>query len=130
MKTKLTFVVIMIFGFLITGCKHFNKFEKKKSNASLYRIKFLKACLKKERVDNFLDLSEFIVEDLSKKGKIRKTDLRKAIEKISFIDLQNIEMVIKKYSERVIRPAQVLKKCFELDDNIINCARIKKMKQG
>ncbi len=117
-------------GLLITGCKHFNKFEKKKSNASLYRIKFLKACLKKERVDSFLDLSEFIVEDLSKKGKIRKTDLRKAVEKISFIDLQNIEMVIKKYNERVIRPAQILKKYFELDDNIINCARIKKMKQG
>ncbi len=117
-------------GLLITGCKPFNKFEKKKSSASLYRIKFLEACLKKERVDSFLDLSEFIVEDLSKKGKIRKTDLRKAVEKISFIDLQNIEMVIKKYNERVIRPAQILKKCFELDDNIINCARIKKMKQG
>ncbi len=96
-------------GLFITGCKPFNKLEKKKSTASLYRIKFLEACLKKERVDNFLDLSEFIVEDLSKKGKIRKTDLRKAVEKISFIDLQNIEMVIKKYNERVIRPVQILK---------------------
>ena len=78
----------------------------------------------------FLNLSEFIVEDLSKKGKIRKTDLRKAVEKISFIDLQNIEIVIKKYNERIIRPAQILKNCFELNENIINCARIKKMKQG
>ncbi|MDA3917522.1 MAG: TIGR03960 family B12-binding radical SAM protein [Deltaproteobacteria bacterium] len=117
-------------GLCITGCKPFNKFEKKKSTASLYRIKFLESCLKKERVDNLLNLSEFIVEDLSKKGKIRKTDLRKAVEKISFIDLQNIEMVIKKYNERIIRPAQILKNCFELDENIINCARIKKMKQG
>lgn len=117
-------------GLFITGCKLFNKFEKKKSDASLYRIKFLEPCLEKEKMDLFLDLSEFMVEDLSKKGKIRKTDLRKAVEKISFIDLQNIEMVIKKYNERIIRPAQILKNCFELDENIINCARIKKMKQG
>ncbi|MEN8210326.1 MAG: TIGR03960 family B12-binding radical SAM protein [Thermodesulfobacteriota bacterium] len=117
-------------GLCITGCKPFNKLEKKKSRTSLYTIKFLEVCLEKEKVDQFLTLSEFIVEDLSKKGKIRKTDLRKAVKKISFIDLQNIEIVIKKFNERIIRPAQILKECFELDENIINCAKIKKMKQG
>ncbi len=115
-------------GLFITGCKPFNKLEKNNNNRSFYTIRFSKACLAKEKVDQFLNLSEFIVEDLSKKGKIRKTDLRKSVEKISFIDLQSIEIVLTKHNDRIIRPAQILKKCFELDENHINCARIKKIK--
>jgi len=115
-------------GLLITGCKHFNKLEKKISDNSSYTIKFPESCLEKEKVEQFLTLAEFIVEDLSKKGKIRKTDLRKAVKTISFIDLQTIEIVLTKQSERIIRPAQILKKCFELDDDIINRAQIKKLK--
>ncbi|MCP4670357.1 MAG: TIGR03960 family B12-binding radical SAM protein [Desulfobacula sp.] len=115
-------------GLFITGCRPFNKLEKKNNNKSFYTIRFSQACLAKEKVDHFLNLSEFIVEDLSKKGKIRKTDLRKSVEKISFIDLQSIEIVLKKHNDRIIRPAQILKKCFELDENHINSARIKKIK--
>jgi radical SAM-linked protein len=115
-------------GLLITGCRPFNKLKKKNNNRSVYTIRFSEACLEKEKVEQFLNLSEFIVEDLSKKGKIRKTDLRKHVEKISFIDLQSIEIVLTKHNDRIIRPAQILKKYFELDENSINCARIKKIK--
>ncbi len=114
-------------GLLITGCKPFSKFEKRNDQPSCYTIRFADVCLEKEKVDQFLNLSEFIVEDLSKKGKIRKTDLRKVIEKISFSGLQTIEMVLKKYNERTIRPTEILTKYFELDKEVINCARIKKI---
>ncbi len=120
-------------GLLITGCNHFNKLEKINSNSSCYIIKFpdkhSRSLLDKEKVDHFLNLTEFIVKDLSKKGKVRKTDLRKAVKTISFIDLQTIEMVLIKQSERVIRPAQILKSCFELDEDMINRTRIKKQRQ-
>ncbi len=115
-------------GLFITGCKPFNKLEKKNYTRSFYTIRFSDVCLEKEIVDNFMDLSQFIVEDLSKKGKIRKTDLRRHVEKISFIDLQNIEIVLTKHNDRIIRPAQILKNCFGLDEKSINCARIKKIK--
>jgi hypothetical protein len=75
----------------------------------------------------FLDLPEFIVNDLSKKKKIRKTDLRKSVEKISFIDLQTIKMVLKKYNERNVRPFEILTKYFNLDDDAVKKARIKKI---
>ncbi|MBU8909900.1 MAG: TIGR03960 family B12-binding radical SAM protein [Desulfobacterales bacterium] len=116
-------------GLCITGCKPFNKFVKRSDQASHYIMEFADVCLGQEKVDQFLNLSEFIVEDLSKKGKIRKTDLRKSVEKISFIDLQTIEMVLKKYNERTIRPTEILTKYFKLDENVIKMARIKK-KQG
>ena len=133
-------------GLFITGCKPFNKLEKKINNTSFYTIRFPDiplvpdstfdpdsslekgTCLKKEQTDQFLNLSEFIVKDLSKKGKIRKTDLRKAVEKISFIDLQTVEIVLTKYNERIIRPGQILKECFKMDEELINCSRIKKLK--
>ncbi|MCK5695992.1 MAG: TIGR03960 family B12-binding radical SAM protein [Desulfobacula sp.] len=115
-------------GLCITGCKPFNKLVKRADQASYYIIGFADVCIGPEDVDRFLNLPEFIVEDLSKKGKIRKIDLRKSVEKIFFIDLQTIKMVLKKYSERTIRPTEILKKCFELDEEIIKIARIKKIK--
>ena len=114
-------------GIVVTGCKPFNKFVKRNDETSRYIIKFSDLCLEKEKVDRFLNLSEFIVEDLSKKKKIRKTDLRKVVENISFIDLQTIEMVLKKYNERNVRPAELLTKYFKLDKDVIKKARIKKI---
>ncbi|MBC2704738.1 TIGR03960 family B12-binding radical SAM protein [Desulfobacula sp.] len=114
-------------GLCITGCKFFNKFVKRDDQLSRYIIGFADICLGQEKVDQFLNLSEFIVEDLSKKGKIRKTDLRKSVEKISFIDLQTIKMVLKKHNERTIRPTEILTKYFELDEDTIKMARIKKI---
>ncbi|MBW2655644.1 MAG: DUF2344 domain-containing protein, partial [Deltaproteobacteria bacterium] len=115
-------------GRCITGCKPFNKFVKRNDPASCYIIGLSDVCIGQEEVDEFLNLTEFMVEDLSKKGKIRKTDLRKSVEKISFIDLQTIKMVLKKYSERTIRPTEILRKYFKLDEDAIKMARIKKIK--
>lgn len=116
-------------GLLVTRCKPFNRFEKRKDQPSCYTIRFADTCLEKEKVDQFLNLSEFIVEDLSKKGKIRKTDLRKSVEKISFIGVQTIEIVLKKYNERTIRPLELLTKYFEMDEDIIKKVKIKKITQ-
>ncbi|WP_457554281.1 TIGR03960 family B12-binding radical SAM protein [Desulfobacula sp.] len=114
-------------GLCIKGCKPFNRLEQKNDNTSSYLIKFHDVCLKKEDVTTFLDLPEFMVKDLSKKKKIRKTDLRKSVEKISFIDLQTIKMVLKKYNERNVRPSEILIKYFKLDEDVIKKARIKKI---
>ncbi|MCP3875522.1 MAG: TIGR03960 family B12-binding radical SAM protein [Desulfobacteraceae bacterium] len=117
-------------GIVIQGCKPFNKHIKKIATPSHYTIKLTQDCFEKEKIDAFLDLPEFIVEDLSKKGKIRKTDLRKCVEKITIIDLQTIEMVLKKYNERTIRPTEILKQYFKLDEDCIKKVQIRKTKQG
>ena len=114
-------------GICITGCKPFNRLKRKNTDTSSYIIKFSDLCLEKERVAAFLSLPEFIVQDLSKKQKIRSTDLRKAVKNISFIDLQTIEMVLQKYNERNVRPTEILTKYFKLDENLIKKARIKKI---
>jgi len=115
-------------GLQITGCRPFSKNSRRDEDISCYSVKFSENCLGTEQVDQFLNLKEFIVEDLSKKRKIRRTDLRKSVETISFIDLQTIEMVLKKYNERNVRPTEILTRYFELDENILKMARIKKIK--
>ena len=115
-------------GLHINGCRPFSRYEKRSNQPSRYIISFADAYIGQEKVDQFLNLPEFIVEDLSKKGKIRKTDLRKSVVKIFFIDVQTIEMVLKKYNERTIRPAEILTKYFKLDEDIIKNIKIKKIK--
>jgi radical SAM family uncharacterized protein/radical SAM-linked protein len=117
-------------GLCITGCNPFSRLRQTNNDTSSYIIKFADTCLEKENVDTFLRLPEFIIKDLSKKKKTRTTDLRKSVEEISFIDLQTIKMVLKKYNERNVRPTEVLTKYFKLDDDDIKKARIKKIKQG
>ncbi len=115
-------------GIFITGCNPFNKLQKRDSIRSFYTIQSAYSCIEKEKVDDFMALPKFIVEDVSKKGKKRKTDLRKMVEKISFIDLRNIEMILLKNNNRIIRPGLILKECFDLDEKAVNSVRIKKIK--
>jgi radical SAM family uncharacterized protein/radical SAM-linked protein len=115
-------------GLQAIGCKPFLKFAKRDEDTSRYTIRLSRAPFDREKIHAFLALTEFMVEDLSKKKKKRQTDLRKSVEKISFIDLQTIEMALKKYNERTIRPLEILKNCFELDEEVILTARIKKLR--
>jgi radical SAM-linked protein len=117
-------------GLSITGCKPFSKFQRRNDLTAYYTIRLTEGCFEPETVNSFFNLSTFMVEDRSKKGKIRTTDLRKSVEKISFIDLQTIEMVLKKYNERTIRPSEILTACFKLDEDVVKKAKIKKRKQG
>ncbi|MCP3939904.1 MAG: TIGR03960 family B12-binding radical SAM protein [Desulfobacteraceae bacterium] len=117
-------------GLNIIDCRHHSKFRQEDNRQSAYRIRFSTPCMDQKKIEQFLELSEFMVEDISKKGKIRKTDLRQAVQTICPIDQTQIEMVLKQYNERNIRPTEVLAKYFNIDEGSIKTARIKKIKQG
>jgi hypothetical protein len=69
-----------------------------------------------------------MVEDISKKGKIRKTDLRKALSSVRLISPIRLEMTLTSYNERIVRPAEILAGGFGVDDTVVQDARIKKLK--
>ncbi|MFH2059905.1 MAG: TIGR03960 family B12-binding radical SAM protein [Pseudomonadota bacterium] len=115
-------------GIEITGCKAFRKSDNILINSARYTINFNKNGIKKDDVERLLDLSELIVEDRSKKGKIRRTDLRKTIETILFIDDKTLEIVLKKYNERIIRPLEILTHGLGLSQEQVQTARIRKIK--
>ena len=117
-------------GIIVTDCRFFSKSAQKTDGKEAYRIHFADEAPKAQAVDEFLALSEFIKEDLNKKGKVRKTDLRKAVDYITPLEDGVWEMGMQEYNNRSIRPTTVLANCFNLDENALNRARIIKLKQG
>lgn len=133
-KIKKALNAVLPRGLTIIECRHHVKARQKENTKSSYEIRFSTAqdqkSINQKTIDRFMNLSEFMVEDISKKGKIRKTDLRKSVHSISLIDKTNIKMVLQKYNERTIRPTEVLKKYFNFDEEYIHTAKIRKIKQG
>jgi radical SAM family uncharacterized protein/radical SAM-linked protein len=117
-------------GLDVTGCSLFTKSDRRDNDISRYIITMPDAIPEKHIIAKFLSLDSFVVEDFSKKGKIRRTDLRRAVEKISVLDLQTIEMVLKKYNGRTIRPARILTQCLNMNEKAVMQALIRKVKQG
>ncbi len=117
-------------GLKVIECRHHSKLRQEDTTRSAYKIRLSAPCLDQESIDQFLNLSEFIVEDRSKKGKIRQTDLRQSVQDITLIDPTTIQMVLQQYNTRNIRPAEVLAKYFKIDATALQTARIKKIAQG
>ncbi len=115
-------------GIQITDCTLLSKSPQNPTPRDTYQISFGAPCICQPELDRFLALSEFMVEDLSKKGKIRKTDLRKALSSVRLISPICLEMTLTSYNERIVRPAEVLARGFGVDDTVVKDARIKKIK--
>lgn len=117
-------------GLTVIDCRLHSKLRHQDTTESAYQIRFSAPCLDQADIDQFLNLSEFMVEDLSKKGKIRRTDLRQSVQAINLVDPRTIEMVLKQYNTRTIRPTEVLAKYFKIDETSLQTARIKKITRG
>ncbi len=115
-------------GFRVTTSLLYSKKRQIKKPDQAYQVFFNTPCISQPDIDRFLDLSEFLVEDISKKGKIRKTDLRKTLSSIQLTAPDNLEMTLTPYNERTVRPSEILTKGFGLDEAVIHDARIKKLK--
>ncbi len=106
-------------------------FSKSRQNtlaADTYHVRFSQPAPDKSVVDTFLNASEWILEDISSKGKKRRVDLRQVVEKIGFPDRQTMEIVIKKTDQRTVRPSDILSKALCLPEHVIRTAVIKKKK--
>ena len=116
-------------GLTITGCQQITNHKSKSSNSAFrYQISLPDVKFSEEKIESFLALKEFIVEDISKKGRVRQTDLRNAVENITLIKEDKLEMLLKQYNERNVRPGAILKYCFNMDDEGLSVIRVRKMK--
>ena len=115
-------------GIEISDCTLFRKSPQDQATSDAYQITFAEPCIDQDEIDRFLALPEFMVEDISKKGKIRKTDLRKALSSVRLISSNGLEMTLTPYNTRIVRPAEILAGGFGVDETIVKDARIKKLK--
>ena len=117
-------------GLKVTGCRRRTKGGHAPDKISHYTIALPEGSISSDEIDAFINLRSFTVEDTGKKGRVRVTDLRKAVEKISWIDEHTFHMTISRTDTRTIRPALVLSSYFKLDEDAVRSARIRKIKQG
>jgi radical SAM family uncharacterized protein/radical SAM-linked protein len=129
-KIKEILNTVLPTGLHVIECRHHSKLRHQDTTRSAYEIRFSAPCLDQDDIDRFLNLSEFMVEDRSKKGKIRRTDLRQSTQRITLVDPTTIQMVLQQYNTRNIRPTEVLAKYFKIDTAALQKARIKKIAQG
>lgn len=117
-------------GLFITGCKPVRGQQRQPGTSARYHIRIPDGCLDEKGLERFLGLPEFMVQDLSKKGRVRTTDLRRSVEKMVFVSHNTLEMILENCTQRIIRPLEILENCFKLDGNALALVRIRKMKQG
>lgn len=115
-------------GLWVHDCALHQKSAPGNNAAVSYEIRLPNGGISKECLTKFLKQDQFIVEDISKKGKIRRTDIRKSVTALNDTAQGTIEMTLTKYNERTIRPSVVLSKALGLDDTDILSARIKKLR--
>ncbi len=112
----------------VTRCVPCADLKKKSSEPSIiYRIIFKGYNIDQKIIDNFMNLSEYIVKQRDFKGKAREIDLRKATENIKFINPCELEMALVKYNNRTIRPADILSEVFKIPLKTIQGAKIIKL---
>ncbi|SLM29706.1 Radical SAM domain protein [Desulfamplus magnetovallimortis] len=98
-----------------------------------YRINLKNYEVAHEDVDQFMALSEYVVEQVNFKGIKRSCDLRKITRAIDFPDPLNsslIEMTLAKDGERTIRPGEILTEVLEIPDHVLRSSNIVKLKRG
>ncbi|MFO7885779.1 MAG: TIGR03960 family B12-binding radical SAM protein [Desulfobacteraceae bacterium] len=97
-------------------------------NQSCYKIDLKDYLIDPGKIDAFLSLSEFPVEQVNFKGRKRVTDLRKAVSAIQLTAPSCLEMVLKSSDGKTIRPAEILTRVFEVPEYNVSRAKILKMK--
>ncbi|MEH0019644.1 MAG: TIGR03960 family B12-binding radical SAM protein [Desulfobacter sp.] len=115
-------------GFSVFDCTLHRKKDGSIPGSTRYEIRFPESCPDQAGLDRFLALTECIVEDISKKGKVRRTDIRKSVADLRLAGKDRLEMTLDRYNERTVRPTEVLAKGFSFDESHILAARIKKLK--
>jgi radical SAM family uncharacterized protein/radical SAM-linked protein len=118
-------------GLTVKNCRLAGKKQPDPPDIEVYQVHLPVGALEKKAVDAFLAQKEVLVEDTSKKGKIRRTDLRKTVSDITWQhELDMLKMTMQPYEGRQLRPTAILTHGFGLSDPVIGRTRIRKLKQG
>jgi radical SAM family uncharacterized protein/radical SAM-linked protein len=115
-------------GIEVTGCR---EVVGKPKTSRMERIEY-QVILKSKRFDEqklslFEQAREWVFERQSKKGRIKKIDLKKMVAEIELTSPLKMKIILQKYDGLSVRPAEILARIFELSRENILSARILKL---
>lgn len=115
-------------GLVITHCSLApRKSPAPRRQSVRYRVKLEEDFFDIERLRAFHERSDFTITLTSRKGKLKKIDLKDIVIHIEWIDLRHIELTLHSEPGKTVRPFDVLRYIFDLNDAQVKQARILKL---
>lgn len=112
-------------GLAVSDCKLASKLPE--TSLEQYRIELTtQAAFKEAELNRFTDSSEWMITRTSKKGKTRQMDLKIAVTDIKQITPQRLLMSISREAGQLIRPLEVMKQIFSIEEDDLKTADILK----
>jgi radical SAM-linked protein len=114
-------------GLSITACREYIPEDGKKSrNKFLYQVSLMSGTFCKESLKIYEMSEKFEIEKTNKNGKKKLINLKELIKRINMVSHNRLEMILYYDSDNIIRPTDVIKKIFHLNDEEIKTARVVK----
>ncbi|MBF0113382.1 MAG: DUF2344 domain-containing protein, partial [Desulfamplus sp.] len=117
----------------ITRCLYSANLKNRKNSEQLvttsYRINLNNFTITQNSIDDFMALSQYVVEKLNFKGVQREIDLRKVTKNITILKPNELEMTLINDGQRTIRPSEILTEVFNLPDSVLRSADTLKLKR-
>jgi len=81
-----------------------------------------------DELERFKQQREHIVTRTNRKGKVKKVDLRAAVDDITVVTDSKMEMALQSSSGKIVRPSEILKEIFTFTDEQLKFAKIIKIR--
>jgi radical SAM-linked protein len=94
------------------------------ASESTYRIRLNQGEFDPHRVREFLESDHHIVERRSKKGRLKKIDMRAMVQKITLLDRHSLTITLSHREGVVIRPAEFLESAMGMEPAAVREARM------
>lgn len=115
-------------GLTITGCEvEPRKAKGKQNEITDYLINTEDYIFKKDALEQFIAEESVIITKLSKKGKLKKIDLKDIVVRINAENSDRLMLKIKKTAVKSVRPGDIIKKIFNPSEVEVKRARVLKV---
>jgi hypothetical protein len=92
-----------------------------------YRVALQEALFDKIRLNAFNKRSDFYITLTSRKGKLKKIDLKDIVINSKLLDARHMELTLQSEPGKTVRPFDVLRHIFKLSDAQVKQATITKL---
>ncbi|MDM8524782.1 TIGR03960 family B12-binding radical SAM protein [Desulfococcaceae bacterium HSG8] len=112
-------------GLVVTDCQLAP--PRKKTEPSSYLVTIKEGVFDEKKSEQFMKSPEFILTKTNRKGKVKKTDLKKAVLKIEQSSPTKLEITLSSEPGKSVRPFEAVKEIFDLPDDTLRRADIVKL---
>ena len=99
------------------------------AKSSVYQISISGHDFDPQKLALFANSAEAIITRTTRKGKLKKIDLKAMVVNIELPDLKHLQMTLKAEPGKTVRPGEVLRHVFDLPAEEIKKARVVKLKK-